>query len=54
MFTSCAADAAIAHLGFRASDRLTTDVTFTTTWYAPTTTVFNGSGSKHPARRTLS
>ncbi len=54
MFTSCAADAVMTLLGLRASNRVTTDVTSTTTWYAPTATVFNGSGHKHAARRTLS
>ena len=53
MFTSCAADAVMTLLGLRASNRVTTDVT-STTWYAPTATVFNGSGHKHAARRTLS
>ncbi len=44
----------VTRSGFYASSRFSTDVTITATWYAPTTTIFNGSGHKHAARRTLS
>jgi hypothetical protein len=54
MFTSSAACASVTRPGSPASSRVFTDVTITATWYAPTTTGFNGSGHKHAARRTLS
>jgi len=54
MFTSYAAHALVTRSGSYASSCFSTDVTITATWYAPTTTFFNGSGHKHPARRTLS
>jgi len=54
MFTSSAAHAMVTRSGSYASTCFSTDVTITATWYARTTTFFNGSGHKHPARRTLS
>ena len=54
MFTSYAAHAMVTRSGSYASSCFSTDVNITATWYAPTTAIFNGSGHKYAARRTLS